>query len=191
MKKIFKHIWVLAIFFLGLPIVASLVLVMKFSTFLENDFVQSLIAVSGYFFTFSSLLLVFALFNTFNPSDHQRAVADKKFVEGSLDNLISSLRAIENGVKNCETEHLYESCEVVTDIFGSLENSGSDVVLKAYTTEIKQVVNLIRQHGLSTIGFNSDLSRLKAMKPTDTHNIISKVGRLVRHLEKRSNLNED
>ena len=181
----------LIVCFLLAPIAISLVMVTYFDGFLESDFVQNLILVSGFLFTLSSLLLVFALLNTFNASDHQRSAANDKFLENALEKLVIALTAIKNDVKNTDVKQLYENCAVVTDIHDSLKISDLEVDLKAYTTEIKAVVNLINKHKLSSIGFESDINKLIAINTTDKHNIIVKIDRLLSQLQQRRYLNAD
>lgn len=177
--------------FLIVPILLSFWIVINYSAFLEKAFVQNLILVSGYFFTFSSLLLVFALLNTFNASDHRRSTATDKFLEDAPEQLVISLRAIKSDIKNTEVKHLYENCGVVIDIHDSLKISEAEVDLKAYTTEIKAVVNLINKHKLSSIGFESDTNKLIAITTADKHNIIVKIDRLLSQLKQRRYLNAD
>lgn len=191
MKKIFKNMRTLILWFLVVPILLSFLIVINFNTFLEKAFIQNLILVSGYFFTFSSLLLVFALLNTFNASDHRRSTATDKFLESAPEQLVISLRAIKNNIKNTDVTQLYENCAVVTDIHDSLKISDAEVDLKAYTTEIKAVVNLINKHKLSSIGFESDINKLLAINTTDKHNIIVKIDRLLSQLQQRRYLNAD
>ena len=190
-KKWKNNILVLLSLFFVLPIILSFILVLYFKDFLAHDFVTRFLSISGYLFTLSALILVFILFNTFKVSDYKRSMANEKFLEKAFDNLPASLTTIKSCLRNNEPEELYESCGIVRGIFKSLQDSESDVDLKAYESEIKAVVNLINKHHLTTIGFDLDFERLKAMSADTKRQIAFTVDDLLLQLEQRSSLNEE
>lgn len=164
---------------------------LKFKTFLEQDFVERFVFTSGYLFTFSSLVLVFVLFNTFKVSDYKKSEANKNFLEKkAFEKLSSSLVIIKDCLSNNETKNLYESCGNVKEVFDSLKVSVSEVELTAYTTEIKPVFSMINKYKLSSIGFHSDVESLKNLSEDDKLIITSKIDVLMRKLEQRRSLDE-
>lgn len=192
LKKNWKNnLWLLLFAFLVLPMLLSFILVLNFNALLDYDFVKDLLSVSGYFFTLSSLILVFILFKTFKPSDYKRSLANDKFLERALVDLPSKLTIIKNCVDRNETKGLYESCGMVTDVYNSLIVSESDVDLKAYRTEIKKIFNLVNTYKLSRIGFEADVKKLEKMRSANKRQIIFSIDDLLRQLEQRSSLHED
>lgn len=191
-KNLKNNIWFLIFCFFVLPLVLSLVLVWRFDSFLNNEFVERFIVVSGYLFTLCSLILVFILFKTFKVSDYKRSVANKNFLEkDASDKLVLSLTIIKDCVNENEVENLFDSCTNVKNIYNSLKIHESDVDLKAYSNEIKSVFSLLNRYSLSSIGYESDVEKLKSMSMANKHSIVLEVDGLLWQLEQRSSLNEN
>ncbi|MBT2572311.1 hypothetical protein, partial [Planococcus sp. ISL-110] len=183
--------WVLMILFFVVPTVISLVLALCFEKFLEHDFVAKFMTTSGYFYTLGSLILVFILFNTFKVSDYKKSVASKDFLEKrAFEELSSSLKTILDCLEKNETKNLHSSCMTVKEIYESVRDFESDVDLKAYSIEIRDVFSVLNKYKLSTIGYNSDVQKLENMRESYKFDIVTKIDRLVRQLEQRSNSNE-
>jgi len=186
------NIWVLLSLFFVLPIILSLILVLSFKNILENDFVEKIVFTSGYLFTLSSLILVFILFNTFKVSDYKRSAASKKYLEKkAFDKLYTSLTTIKNCVETNQVKDLYTSCMTVRETFNTLKFHDSDVELKAYSNEIKAVVNLINKYKLSTRGLDPKAKELKITPVDGKRKIVETIDTLLWHLQQRSSFHEE
>lgn len=171
--------------FLLLPIIISLVLVSKYSEILNSPFIKETISVSGYFFSLSSLVLIFILFRSFRPSDYHKSVSDQKYLDDdAIGDLDSSLKTIKFCIQHNEVKDLVDSCNTVIHIYRSLKEHGDDLILKAYSNQIKDLFNLINKHALQRIGLTSDYEELRAISDSDKLMIWNKTDELERYLKR-------
>ncbi|PIC69063.1 hypothetical protein CSV67_05945 [Sporosarcina sp. P2] len=193
-KKRKNNMRFLFITFFVTPFILSIVIGFNFldlNFLLENENIKSSLDISGYLFTLSSLSLVFILFKNFKRSDYTRFEINKNYLENNAEEkLVHSL----TNIKVCLTENtvkdLYSSCIVIKNIYNDLKDEQSDVDLKAYTSEIKSVFNLLNKFKLSSIGFESDIVKFKSITSDNKHYIVGKIDELLWQLKQRSSLNE-
>ncbi|WHX25645.1 hypothetical protein QNH47_16150 [Virgibacillus halodenitrificans] len=184
-KNLRNNVWILFLLFFVLPIVLSFVLVFKFGEIFDYEIMEKILSISGYFFTLSSLILVFILFRVFRTSDHNKSVSDKEYLEeDAIKELLSSLRIIKACIQKDEVKGLYDSCSDVKHIYHSLNGYEEDVDLKAYSTQIKNLFSLINKHKLTSIGFEHNSEQLKKKSLKDKQKIMEAAGDLERYLNR-------
>lgn len=180
-----SNIYVLIGLFLLLPIIVSLVVVFKFNSLLDNKITGDFILVSGYLFTFSSLILVFILLETFRISDYKKSVVNKDYLENdAITQLINSLDMINKCILEERVKDLYSSCRTVDHIYKSLKTYEKDVVLSAYSNQIGQVYSLLNRNSFFTFSYENDVEKLKNVSTEVKQNIVSKVDDLSRELNR-------
>lgn len=171
--------------FFVLPLVISLILVFEFSAMLDYKVIKNIISVSGYGFTFSSLILVFILYRSFKPSDYNKSVSVQKYLEEvAIEELGSSLGTIKTCIRENEVKGLAESSNTVAHIHGSLKEYEDDVILKAYSNHIKSLFNLINKHGLPSIGLKRDYKKLQKISDNNKSKIWRAADDLQRYLDR-------
>ena len=184
-NRLKNNIWALIGLFFLLPTIVSLVVVFMFNSLLDFKNIRNFMDVSGYFFTFSSLVLVFILLETFRISDYKKSVVNKSFLENdAINQLINSLDLIQKCILEEKVDDLYQSCRNVDHIYKSLKTQEDDVVLSAYSNQIGHIYNLLNRNYFFTFSYDYDVRKLKNI-PTDVkQNIVSKVDDLSRELSR-------
>ncbi len=177
--------WVLIGLFLLLPTIVSLVVVFRFNWLLDNKIIGDFMSVSGYFFTFSSLALVFILLEAFRVSDYQKSIVNKEFLENdAINQLINSLENVKECILKEKVDGLYKSCRNVDHVYRSLTTYEYDVVLRAYSNQIKHVYNLLNRNSFFTFSFEYDVEKLRNISTDVKQHIVSEVDDLSRELKR-------
>lgn len=184
-NRLKSNIRVLIGLFFLLPTIVSLLVVLKFNWLLDIKIIRNFMDVSGYFFTFSSLVLVFILLETFRLSDYKKSVVNKNFLENdAISQLINSLDMIQKCILEEKVADLYKSCRNVDHVYKSLKTHEDDVVLSAYSNQIGHIYNLLNRNSFFTFSYDNDVGKFKNI-PTDVkQDIVSKVDDLSRELSR-------
>lgn len=185
MNKFKNSVWLLFLFFFLFPLGLSLILVFKFNEIVNSEIIKQIISVSGYFFSLSSLILVFILFRRFKSSDFQKTASEQKYLEvDAIKELGSALENIKRCIHKSRVKGLSESSNTVLHIYRSLTEYDDDVILKAYSNKLKKLSNLINKHKLITIGISNDFERLRSISSKHKSEIWSSADDLKRYSER-------
>lgn len=196
LKKLSKNNWLLITLFFISPMIISFVVAYFPNIFLNYIFLEDFMTVSSYLFTFSSLIIVFVLLNTFEASDYHRSVLNKDYLNSDgVKQLIWALENIEKCILGGKTVGLYKSYRRIGHIKKSLMRQNEDVVLKAYSSQINKIHNLLGRYDFKR--FNKEINYESYEDPFDyltsdvKDKIVGEIDDLSRELKRTYELIEE
>lgn len=122
-----------------------------------STFFMSFIDFSSYFYSLSSLILVFVFYRKYSYSDHLKDSYRLKYLEsdGEID-FLSAVKClyeslINSNVIGTESDNkIRESCIVIKNIYNKVVELEDDTYLKSLRYEIKDIVSLINELKIET-----------------------------------------
>lgn len=122
-----------------------------------SDFFSDFMYFSGYFFTLSSLLLVFILYRKYAPSEHMKNLIRLNHIENKgEEKFLKALEKIyENIISNDFNNNVSEACTTIKVISKNINELESDTYLKSLKIEIEDIVSLLNEFKVESKGLHN------------------------------------
>lgn len=140
--------------FILLPFLVSILISFKLEYIANIRKLEIFMSFSSWFFTLSSLILIFLVSERFTISTFHRNIREKNYLDKeAIQDLKNAVQRIRLLIDNeTDTRHLTEDCRTIKYIYTKLSKQKQDTDLHSLKDEIGDLFNKINRYKLESIG---------------------------------------
>jgi len=171
--------------FLLCPLGLGLLVTVVYSK--ENLILEKFMSFSGYFLAVSNVILFFLVYRTFKLSDYKKDVVNNNYLEGKApETLLAAITVVNQCLNKNKVNGLSNAVFEIDHINKSLKTNTSDAWLKAYSSTIQEIVNLIYKYSIDKMDSNEKLKEMNSDKKTKIQReiflLIKDLGIMINHI---------